>query len=161
MLTITLPYPVSANRYWNSFALGKRIMTAPSSEAKAYKRHVELLLRAAGVRDVMKGRVQVDLVLYAKRPQDWQKRMRQHGVEWDNTVQRIDLDNARKCVYDSLKEIAFEDDFWVWKDSGEVGEPDQHGARVVVTIKSAAKAQPQAALALPEPMSLFVDPLEV
>ncbi len=28
-ITITLPYPISANRYWNSFPLGKRIMTAP------------------------------------------------------------------------------------------------------------------------------------
>lgn len=145
MLTITLPYPISANRYWNSFPLGKRIMTAPSSEAKAYKREVAWLLKAAGVRDAIKGRVEVDIVLYAKRPLDWQKRQRLHGIHWDDTVQRIDLDNARKCVYDSLKAIAFEDDFWVWQDSGRVAEPDGE-ARVIVTIKPIAIEQPQTAL---------------
>jgi crossover junction endodeoxyribonuclease RusA len=155
-MIVTLPYPISANRYWNSFPLGKRIMTAPSNEAKTYKRDVEKILRAAGVHDMIKGRVQVDIVLYAKRPQDWQKRQRQFGAEWDNTVQRIDLDNARKCLYDSLKNIAFEDDFWVWKDTGEVGEPDEHGARVVVTITSAALAAPQSTLDLP---ALIADPL--
>lgn len=160
MLTVTLPYPISANRYWNSFPLGKRIMTAPSSEAKAYKRDVALLLRAAGVREVIRGRVQVDIALYAKRPLDWQKRQRQHGAHWDDTVQRIDLDNARKCLYDSLKDIAFEDDFWVWRDSGVVAEPDAHGPRVVVTITAIPVPQPQAALELPVEQSLF-DPLEV
>ncbi|MBJ9895246.1 RusA family crossover junction endodeoxyribonuclease [Burkholderia cenocepacia] len=145
-LTLVLPYPISANRYWKSFNLGKRIMTAPSSEAKAYKQQVGWLLRAAGVREAIKGRVQVDIVLYAKRPQDWQKRMREFGAHWDDTVQRIDLDNARKCLYDSLKEIAFEDDFWIWKDSGEVAEPDAHGARVVVTITPIVVEQPQAAM---------------
>ncbi|HIH2621679.1 TPA: RusA family crossover junction endodeoxyribonuclease [Burkholderia cenocepacia] len=146
MLTVTLPYPISANRYWNSFPLGKRIMTAPSSEAKAYKRDVAFLLKAAGVRDVIKGRVRVDIVLYAKRPQDWQKRQRQFGAHWDDTVQRIDLDNARKVLYDSLKNIAIEDDFWIWKDSGEVAEPDAHGPRVVVTITPIVVEQPQAAM---------------
>jgi len=132
-IKIVLPYPISANRYWKSFPLGKRIMTAPSQEAKDYKKEVAWLLRAAGVRTALKGRVCIDVRLYAKRPQDWQKRMRDHGAEWDNTVQRIDLDNARKCLYDSIKGIAIEDDFWVWKDSGEVMEPDGD-ARVIVTI---------------------------
>lgn len=161
MITVTLPYPISANRYWNSFPLGKRIMTAPSSEAKEYKRHVAMILQTSGVREMIKGRVQVDIVLYAKRPLDWQKRQRQHGAEWDNTVQRIDLDNARKCLYDSLKNIAFEDDFWVWKDTGEVGEPDEHGARVVVTITQIAPALVQHALDLPAVPVRVVDPLEV
>ncbi|MCA8026431.1 RusA family crossover junction endodeoxyribonuclease [Burkholderia cepacia] len=144
-LTLVLPYPISANRYWKSFNLGKRIMTAPSSEAKAYKQEVGWLLRAAGVREAIKGRVRVDIVLYAKRPQDWQKRQRLHGARWDDTVQRIDLDNARKVIYDSLKEIAFEDDFWVWADSGRVAEPDGE-ARVIVTITPIVVEQPQAAM---------------
>lgn len=152
-LTVTLPYPVSANRYWASRTVKPKhgpsfTTTYLTAEAKAYKAEVELLLRAAGVRDVIKGRVCIDIALYAKRPLDWQKRQRQHGAEWDNTVQRIDLDNARKCVYDSLKTLAFEDDFWVWKDSGEVGEPDANGARVVVRITPICVAQPQAEFAL-------------
>lgn len=145
-ITITLPYPISANRYWNSFPLGKRIMTAPSKEAVAYKQQVGWMLRAAGVREHIKGRVRIDIVLYAKRPLDWQARMRKFGAEWDNTVQRIDLDNARKCLYDSIKGLAIEDDFWVWKDTGEVGEPDEKGPRVVVTITALSVEQPQASM---------------
>jgi crossover junction endodeoxyribonuclease RusA len=159
MITVTLPYPISANKYWTSFVLGKRVMTAPSNDAKAYKRDIAKILQAAGIREAIKGRVQVDIVLYAKRPLDWQKRQRQHGAEWDNTVQRIDLDNARKCLYDSLKNIAFEDDFWVWKDTGEVGEPDEHGARVVATITPISIATPQSTLDMPV-LARVADPLE-
>lgn len=144
-ITITLPYPISANRYWNSFPLGGRVMTAPSAEAKKYKRDVAKLLHAAGIVQQIKGRVRVDIFLYAKRPQDWQKRMRLHGAEWDNTVQRLDLDNCRKCLYDSIKDIAIEDDFWIWEDGGKVMEPDGE-ARVLVVIKSVAIEKPQVAL---------------
>ncbi|MEX3972238.1 RusA family crossover junction endodeoxyribonuclease [Paraburkholderia caribensis] len=162
MITVTLPYPVSANRYWSHRTVKPKsgpsfTTTFLTAEAKAYKADVKHLLYASGVHKAMEGRVRIDIVLYAKRPLDWQKRQRQYGAEWDNTVQRIDLDNARKCVYDSLKELAFQDDFWVWKDSGEVGEPDAHGARVVVRISSASLAQPQAGLDLVVPA---VDPLE-
>jgi crossover junction endodeoxyribonuclease RusA len=145
-ITLILPYPISANRYWNSFPLGKRIMTAPSGEAKKYKAEVAKIVAASGVGQIIKGRVRVDIVLYARRPLDWQKRMRLYGAEWDNTVQRIDLDNARKCLYDSIKKLVIEDDFWIWKDSGEIGEPDGGGARVVVTITSLTIEQPQTAL---------------
>jgi Holliday junction resolvase RusA-like endonuclease len=36
---------------------------------------------------------------------------------------RLDLDNCRKVVTDALKEVAIVDDFWIWKDTGEVMEP--------------------------------------
>jgi crossover junction endodeoxyribonuclease RusA len=90
--------------------------------------------------------VRIDIVLYAKRPLDWQARQRKFGAEWDNTVQRIDLDNARKCLYDSIKGLAIVDDFWIWEDTAKVGEPDDKGPRVVVTITSLAVEQPQAGL---------------
>lgn len=132
--TLTLPYPISANRYWNSFPLGKRIMTAPSAEAKAYKRQVALMAKAMGITEPIRGRVQIDIKLYPNRPQDWQKRMRKDGVAWDDTVQCLDLDNARKVVYDSLKGVVIEDDKWVRRDTGERMEPDQFGARLVLVV---------------------------
>lgn len=151
---ITLPYPVSANAYWATRVIpanrttGKPAMaiTYVTKEAEAYKQTVAWMLRGAGVRDKIRGRVFVGIQLYAKRPLDWQKRQRKLGAEWDNSVQRMDLDNARKVLNDSLKDIVIEDDFWIWKDEGEVMEPDEHGARIVVTIKSVAKEQPQTGL---------------
>jgi crossover junction endodeoxyribonuclease RusA len=59
-----------------------------------------------------------------------------------------------------MKGIAFEDDAWVRRILAERAEPDGE-ARLVVTIKPIATPQPQTSLALPEPLPLFVDPLEV
>jgi len=142
MIKLVLPYPISANRYWNSFPLGKRIMTAPSSEAKSYKRDVARIVKAAGILAPIQGRVAIDIELYPARPQDWQKRMRTEGAAWDNSVRCIDLDNARKVLYDSLKGLAIEDDKWVFRDSGRRMEPDGE-ARVEVTITAIAVDIPQ------------------
>jgi len=141
-LVVTLPYPVSANRYWRPVVVGKRSMNVPTKEAKDYKTEVGWILRAAGVRQPITGRVKVHIDLYAKRPQDWQKRQRLHGDAWDDTVQRLDIDNARKVIYDSLNEIAIDDDFWIWSDSADVREPDGD-ARVVLTITQIRRVQPQ------------------
>lgn len=145
-ITLTLPYPISANRYWNSFPLGKRIMTAPSGEAKKYKTAVAKLALAAGVREPITGRVQIDIQLFPNRPQDWQKRQRANGAEWDDTVRCIDLDNANKVLLDSLKNVAIEDDKWVRVLRSERMEPDEHGERVVVTITALSVEQPQVAI---------------
>ena len=134
MIALTLPYPISANRYWNSFPLGKRIMTAPSSEAKKYKREVARIARAAGITEPIRGRVHVDIKLYPARPQDWTRRAQKNPLGWDDDVRCIDLDNARKCLYDAMKNVVFEDDRWVWEDTGKRMEPDGGEARVVVTI---------------------------
>jgi len=133
---LVLPYPVSANRYWRSFVPrgGTRAITCVSDEAKAYKRTVQKLAYACGVRDPIRGRVRVDIQLYPSRPRDWAKRARKDPDGWADTVQCLDLDNARKVLNDALKNIAFEDDKWIKADGGEVCEPDEHGARVVVTI---------------------------
>lgn len=144
-IVLTLPYPISANRYWRSFATAKRVVTVPSSEAKDYRHAVQLIARAAGITQPIPGRVRIDLQLYPNRPQDYQARMRKHGSAWDDSVQCIDLDNANKVLLDSLKGIAIEDDKWVRKLSAERMEPDGQ-ARVVVTISPLQVEQPQADL---------------
>lgn len=155
LIQITLPPPISANRYWahrvlKSKETGKWMaMTYVTTEAKQYKEAVAWLLRAAGVREAMKGRVQVDIQMYPHRPLDYKKRMRDDPLYWDDTVQRLDLDNARKVVNDALKEVAFADDKCIFKDSGEVMEPDGRDACLVVTIRPYVRAvNPQAALEL-------------
>lgn len=135
MIEITLPYPVSANVYWTSFVLGKRIMTVQSAAAKKYKKECAKIIQAAGIREPILGRVHIDLELYPHRPADWLKRAQANPLNWDDEVRCIDIDNARKCLYDSLKNILLEDDKWVWSDTAKRMEPDGGEARVVVRIR--------------------------
>lgn len=152
MITVTLPYPVSANRYWatrvtKSKQTGKWIaMTYVTSEAQAYKEKVGWLMRAAGVRKPLQGRVAVDIKLYPHRPLDWARRAKADPLYWADTVQRLDLDNCRKVVNDALKDIVFGDDKCIWRDSGEVMEPDGREACLVVTITPLVKEAVQADL---------------
>lgn len=139
MITVTLPCPVSANRYWASRIVQPKlgsvfVSTYVTPEAKRFKKSAERLLRQAGVRSALPGRMHVDIKLWPHRPLNYRKRMREHGDLWDDTVQRLDLDNARKVINDALKGIAFDDDKCIFKDSGEVMEPDGRAACVVVTI---------------------------
>lgn len=165
MITVTLPYPISANRYWATRIFtpkddtpGKkcdkcghthsenkpRALTYVTPEAKAFKEEVGWILKSKGVRQALKGRVQVDIQMYPHRPLDYKKRMRDHGDLWDDSVMRLDLDNARKVVNDALKEVAFADDKCIFKDSGEVMEPDGREACLVVTIRPYQRAgQPE------------------
>lgn len=153
--TLTLPYPISANRYWASRTVtprGKPAFTSTyvTPEAKAYKAQVQKLAVVAGVRKPIAGRVRVEFTLYPNRPQDWQKRMRKDGAAWDDTVQCLDLDNAQKVVLDSLKDVAFQDDAWVREISARRAEPDEFGARLVAIITSLPTEQPQTDLFAPE-----------
>ena len=140
MIVLVLPYPISANRYWSERSVtpkgGARsfVQRYITPEARAYREDVAWRTRAAGVRSPLPGRVRVEIDLYPHRPLDYLKRQREHGDAWDDTVQCIDLDNARKVLLDALNGVAFEDDGRIWSDGGDRMEPDQHGARVVVRI---------------------------
>ena len=133
MITVTLPYPISSNRYWRPVNLGAHISIVPTKEAKAYKAQVGWMLKAAGVHSPIAGRVEIGVKLYPNRPQDWKTRQRKFGATWDDTVMCIDLDNANKVLLDALKGVAIEDDKWVRRLTADRMEPDGK-ARVVVTI---------------------------
>ena len=85
MLVLTLPPPVSANRYWATRVItpkgGSRPMalTYVTPEAKQYRKEVVWIARAAGARQPLQGRIAVDLKLYPHRPQDWKTRQRKLG----------------------------------------------------------------------------------
>jgi crossover junction endodeoxyribonuclease RusA len=145
-VTLILPYPLSANRYWRSIVISGQARTLISREAKAYKAEVAQLCKSAGVAAPIAGRVQIDVQLYPRRPLDWQKRQRQLGATWDDGVLCIDLDNANKVLLDSLKDIAIEDDKRVRVLHSERMEPDDGGARVVVTITALETEVVQAGL---------------
>jgi crossover junction endodeoxyribonuclease RusA len=134
-VTMTLPYPLSANRYWRTYMPKgfKAPVTVVSAEAKAYKAQVCGLARIAGVKAPIAGRVAIDVRLYPNRPQDWAKRAAKDPMAWDDTVQCLDLDNANKVLFDALKGVVIEDDRWVRRITSERMEPDGE-ARVEVTI---------------------------
>lgn len=146
-MKLVLPYPISANRYWRSLTIGGVGRVVKSAEAKAYIKQVELLSMSLGVKRI-DGPVHVHIDLYPNRPQDFAKRCRIDPDGWWYGVQCMDLDNARKVLNDALKGIAFGDDKWIKRDSGEVREPDEHGARVVVTITALVRDKIAPELAL-------------
>lgn len=151
MVRLTLPYPISANRYWRPVKLGAHISIVPTKEAKDYRKTVASLCFAQGVAKPIAGRVAVILQLYPHRPLDWKTRQRKHGAAWDDTVQCIDLTNAEKVLLDALNGIAIEDDSRVFRYQAERMEPDEQGARVVVAITALQVMQPTQAALLPEP----------
>ncbi len=144
-LVLTLPYPVSANRYWatrviKAKATGRYMaMTYVTPEAKAYRDQVALIANTAGLRQPITGRVAVELDLYPHRPQDWARRARRDPESWDDDVQCIDLGNAEKVLADALQGIVFPDDKWIWRLAKERKEPDGEG-RVVLRVRPIVRA---------------------
>ncbi len=156
MITLKLPYPPSANRYWATRVIpakaGKAALaiTYVTPDAKQYKETVGWLAKAAGAKRI-EGRVAIVIELYPNRPLDYQKRMRQLGDTWDDTVQCIDLGNCEKVLSDALKDVLFGDDKLLHDIHLKRMEPDGE-ARVVVTITPYIRIpNPQASLPLPIP----------
>jgi crossover junction endodeoxyribonuclease RusA len=150
VITLTLPYPISANRYWATRVVTPKggramAMTYVTPEAKQFKQSVAWLAAAAGVRAPIVGRVAIAYTLFPNRPQDWQARMRKLGASWDDGVMCMDLDNANKVLLDALKGVVIEDDKWVRRIEATRAEPDGE-ARLVVTITALQVDQPQASL---------------
>jgi len=135
MIALTLPYPVSANRYWRPVRIGTHITIVPTSEAKKYRKQVIDAALAAGIVNPLLGRVAISVRLYPHRPLDWAKRERLDPEGWDDTVQCLDLDNVNKVVLDSLKGVAIEDDKWVRSLTALRMRPDENGARLLVRIE--------------------------
>ena len=133
MIELTLPWPVSATRYWRSFVPKghRRAIVVLSDEAKLYKRQVQEIAIMSGMRDCFSGRVLVEVKLFPALPQDAARRMRKLGDGWDDSVRSIDLDNALKVTIDALKEIAYHDDKQVWRLVAERMEPVGEACAVV------------------------------
>lgn len=146
MITLILPRPISANRYWRPVNIGKHITIVPTKEAKDYRKTVAAIAAGCGIVQPLPGRVSIEVDLYPHRPLDYKTRQRKFGPAWDDSVQSIDLDNANKVLLDSLKGVAFEDDSWVRRLVSQRMEPDDEGERVVVRIEQMVVVQPQAEL---------------
>lgn len=144
-ISLNLPYPISANRYWATRIIKKKgalkptAMTYVTPEAKVFKDLVHKLAVAAGVRSPITGRVAIAYTLHPHCPQDAHRRAKHDPVGWEDTVQCMDLDNAQKVLLDALKGVAIEDDKWVREISAKRGTPVD-GGKLVVTITPIAPA---------------------
>ena len=139
-VVLVLPYPISANRYWNAITIPGRTMMAPSKEAIAYRKQVAAIAHAAQIDRPFTWRVAVELDLYPHRPQDWARRARRDPEAWDDDVRCIDLGNAEKVLSDALQGIVFTDDRWIWDLHKRRKEPDGEG-RVVLRIRPMARVR--------------------
>jgi crossover junction endodeoxyribonuclease RusA len=107
MMTFTLPFPVSANRYWRTF----RNRVVKSDEARKYQDAAGWLAKAAGVQEI-DGSVGLELRIY--RPQ-----------------RRGDLDNRIKVLLDAMQGILYADDGQVSEIHAYLDD-DKHAPRVEV-----------------------------
>lgn len=134
-MILLLPPAVSANLYWRTRVFGKRAMTYVSAEAKEFRAVVGARAKQFGLTSPMEGRVTVTIEMYPHRPLDWEKRVKKHGWNWDDTVRSIDLDNAIKVTLDAMKGVVIVDDVWVREIVARRMQPDEHGARLVVQVE--------------------------
>lgn len=104
-ITLTLPYPVSCNRYWRH----ARGMTFRSKEADAYRGAVRLAALGA---EPKSGPVEVVLWLHPRTTRNGEA-----------SKTRMDIDNCIKVTLDALNGIAYGDDRQVVRLIAEVKEP--------------------------------------
>lgn len=143
-IELTLPYPISGNRY-----IGERVVPGKkpfvihylTAEAKEFKAECQRIAKRAGVQPIL-GPVEYEFELYPHLPLDWKKRAKLDPVWWDMTVQCLDLDNARKVLLDALNGVAWTDDSRIRKDPGEIMMPDGE-SRCVIRVKPYERAHPQ------------------
>ena len=137
---IVLPYPVSANRYWQTVARQQRggrgvhviAQTIVSEAGKEYRLRCAWYVQQI-IRTPLKGPVIVAGHLYGARPQDWEKRARKDR-NWFDNAQVIDTGNADKVVLDAMNGVAYEDDKQVRLLTMQRMEPDEHGARLELMV---------------------------
>ena len=144
-IELTLPYPVSANRYWATRLVKPRVgkaraMTYVTPDACAYKAQVAAIARSAGVLEPLKWRFHLDRWLYPHRPLDHAARLRRLGEYWDDDVRCIDLGNAEKILSDALQGVLFTDDRWLWSGTEQRMTPDGE-ARIVVRVTPLQRTQ--------------------
>lgn len=121
MITLMLPYPISANVYWRTTVVNGRAMTYVSPAAKLYKSEAGWLAKSLGVR-VLEGDVSVSYVLHPKLT-----------VKGAASKVRVDLDNALKVLGDALNGVAWVDDNQIVDLHARIGAPVKDGA-IAVTV---------------------------
>lgn len=116
MITIQLPLPPSANRYWRMFR-GRMVVSA---EAKAFKTEAGWIAKAAGA-EVMTGPLSLSVDVYRERKSG-------------------DLDNKLKIILDSLQGMLYENDSQIVEIHARLFD-DKKNPRAIVSVQSAPGAK--------------------
>ena len=117
-VTIVLPYPISANRYWRTF----RNRMVRSKEAQTFR--TKAMAACAAVRaPTYTGYVAVQIRLLPKLTKAGKASLR-----------LMDLDNALKVTIDSLQGCVIVDDSQIRQISAEYGPPVLNGG-VELTVR--------------------------
>lgn len=133
MITLTLPYPISANRYWRHYNVRGRLVVAISAEAKKFKAEIQTIALSHGLKPLV-GRLEARISVFPPLPKDWVARSKKNAL-WGYSVRCIDLDNAQKVMLDALEGILYENDNRFWHLDLRREIPDEHGARTEITIR--------------------------
>jgi crossover junction endodeoxyribonuclease RusA len=119
-MKLSLPYPVSSNRYWKSFpGPHGSVVVKTSNEAEVYKRSVGWLAKKAGLRSPIPGLIELCVTLHPIKPKT---------LVAGRDLRSIDLDNCLKVTIDALNGIAYEDDSKIRRILAERGEPVEGGS---------------------------------
>ena len=118
MIRLTLPTPVSANRYWRIFK-GRPVLSA---EARAYRQLAAVKAMAQKIQPIA-GPVSVHVALCPELTK-----------KGEASKTRLDLDNCLKVALDALQGVAFSNDKQVVKLIAEIG-PAQIGGALMVEIE--------------------------
>jgi crossover junction endodeoxyribonuclease RusA len=125
-MKLVLPYPVSANRYWQSFVPKgwTRAVVHPSTEAKAYKKAIGWIAKQAGMRSPTDKPIALTFTLHP--------RMNKDGSA---SAVVLDLGNCLKVAEDALQGIVYENDKQVRSITMGYGPPITDGSLVVEVIE--------------------------
>ena len=96
LVTLTLPFPPSSNRYWKHSGRGGHAVTYLSKEALTHRKEVGDCVLAAGIREPLTGRLAVEYRCFMPYPV------------------KGDLGNVEKCASDSLTHAG------VWVDDAQL-----------------------------------------
>ena len=117
MAEITLPYPISANRYWRHF----RGRTIKSAAARDYQATAKLIAAQEGVSQPLHGPIMLVMEYHPKRPKKYT----------GGPVRCLDVSNVVKVAEDALNGIAWIDDSQIEYLCIRKKEPVPDGALVV------------------------------
>lgn len=119
MVVLSLPYPISTNRYWRTF----RSRQIVSKEAVAYKARVAAIAAENGIKPTAKTvGLTVQLIPKANK---------------DGSASKVclDLDNCLKVCLDALQGAAYENDNQVRRIVAEYGSEPIAGGGLVVKVE--------------------------
>jgi crossover junction endodeoxyribonuclease RusA len=113
---LTLPYPVSANRYWTVVRIAGHCAITKTKRARQYQEEVGWIARRAGCNPTLEP-LQMKVKVYAR------------------DRRKFDIDNVLKVLGDAMNGIIYYDDTQIVRIEAEKFEPDGN-PRAEVEISS-------------------------